>query len=126
MVKSPALTAGPTPELVALDISCPVCGESDDLQGNRTGDRIAVTCGSCGQTWERPVVPVCPQCSGSELRSVPLAILEKGRGTQLSVVGIRVVQLCTVCDAEDIERWQQNRPNPLMPAELPTVDSTGD
>lgn len=110
---------------MALDISCPVCGEADDLSGSRTDDRIAVSCGNCGQTWERPMVPVCPQCSRSEVRSVPLAIVEKGRGTQLSVVGIRIVQLCTVCDADDIERWQQNRPNPLMPTELPTVDSTG-
>jgi hypothetical protein len=38
------------------------------------------------------------------------------------VVGIRIVHLCTVCDAEDISRWQQNRPNPLLPAELPTLD----
>jgi hypothetical protein len=52
--------------------------------------------------------------------------VEKGRGTQLSVVGIRVVQLCTSCDADDLERWQRNRPNPLMPAELPTVEPTVD
>lgn len=108
---------------MALDISCPVCGETEDLDGTRTGDRISVSCGSCGQRWDRPTEPVCPHCSGTDLRSVPLAIVEKGRGTQLSVVGIRVVQLCTSCDADDLERWQRNRPNPLMPAELPTVES---
>jgi len=54
---------------------------------------------------------------------VPLAIVEKGRGTQLSVVGTRTVYLCSMCDAETLERYHRNRPNPLMPNELPTVES---
>jgi hypothetical protein len=65
---------------------------------------------------------VCTECGGVEVRAVPLAIDQKSRGTQLSVVGIRIVHLCSICDAEDIERWQRNRPNPLLPNELPTVD----
>jgi hypothetical protein len=66
---------------------------------------------------------VCPTCDGTDLQAVPLAILEKSRGTQLSVVGIRIVRLCNQCDADEIRRWQDNRPNPLLPKELPTVDS---
>jgi hypothetical protein len=54
---------------------------------------------------------------------VPLAIVEKGRGTQLSVVGTRTVFLCSTCDAETLDRYHRNRPNPLMPDELPTVGS---
>lgn len=46
----------------------------------------------------------------------------KSRGTQLSVVGIRIVHLCWGCDADAIERWQKNRPNPLLPKELPTFN----
>lgn len=111
---------------MAFDIHCPVCGETDDLTGTRTDDRITVSCHTCGQTWDRPLEPLCPNCSGTDLRSVPLAIVEKGRGTQLSVVGIRIIQLCEACDADDIERWQRNRPNPLMPTELPTVEAVGD
>lgn len=38
------------------------------------------------------------------------------------MVGIRIVHLCPSCDDEDIERWQRNRPNPLLPRQLPTVD----
>ncbi len=105
-----------------LEIVCPVCGETERLTGVRQGDEITVSCGNCSQVWQRPTEPACPECEGIELRAIPMAIVEKGRGTQLSVVGIRVVHLCTVCDADDIERWQDNRPNPLMPAELPTVE----
>jgi len=109
---------------MALDIACPFCGETEDLTGQRNEKAIIITCTACGQVWERPTDPVCPHCDGTDLQEVPHAIVEKSRGTQLSVVGIRVVHLCNSCDAEDIERWQRNRPNPLLPAELPTVDPT--
>jgi hypothetical protein len=56
------------------------------------------------------------------MQAVPLAIVEKGRGTQLSVVGTRVVHLCSSCDVEALDRYHRNLPNPLMPDELPTVD----
>lgn len=107
---------------MALEIQCPVCGEADDLSGARRDETITLTCGRCGQTWDRPTTPVCPACRGTDLQAVPLAIVEKSRGTQLSVVGIRIVHLCGQCDADDIRRWQDNRPNPLLPKELPTVD----
>jgi len=57
------------------------------------------------------------------MQAVPLAIVEKSRGTQLSVVGTRPVLLCTICDAATLERYHRNRPNPLMPDELPTIGS---
>jgi hypothetical protein len=59
------------------------------------------------------------------MRRVPLAIVEKSRGTQLSVVGTRRILLCVSCDADTLERWHENRPNPLMPDQLPTMDSEG-
>jgi hypothetical protein len=55
------------------------------------------------------------------MQQVPLAILEKGRGTQLSVVGTRPIQLCSTCDAETLRVYHQNRPNPLMPDDIPTA-----
>ena len=109
-------------DTMALQIECPVCGETNDLTGNRHDDHITITCGNCGQAWDRPTTPVCPACDGTDLQAVPLAIVEKSRGTQLSVVGIRIVHLCNECDADDIRRWHDNRPNPLLPKELPTVD----
>ncbi len=104
-----------------MSLSCPDCGESDDLAGVRDGDRIIVTCGTCGVSWERDPAPRCPVCGGSDLQGVPLAIVERSRGTQLSVVGTRTVNLCSVCDADALDRYHRNRPNPLMPNELPTV-----
>lgn len=59
------------------------------------------------------------------MQAVPLAIVEKGRGTQLSVVGTRIVHLCSTCDVETLDRYHRNRPNPLMPDDLPTLDPEG-
>jgi hypothetical protein len=106
---------------MALDIICPICGETEELVGRRVEDQIEITCGSCGQTWQRPTTPTCAHCDGADLQAVPLAIVERARGTQLSVVGIRIIHLCTDCDAEVIERRQRNRPSPLLPDELPTT-----
>ncbi|MEX0865033.1 MAG: hypothetical protein WD269_09195 [Acidimicrobiia bacterium] len=109
---------------MALNIVCPFCGETEELLGRRVEEQIEITCGNCGETWLRPTTPICAQCRGADLQAVPLAIVEKSRGTQLSVVGIRIVHLCNSCDGDAIERWQKNRPSPLLPDELPTT--TGD
>ncbi len=104
-----------------MNLSCPSCGEDDDLSGERVVEAIVVTCGACGHRWERSTKPSCPTCGTTELRTVPLAILEKSRGTQLSMVGTRPIDLCPTCDAETIAHWQKNRPNPLMPDEVPNL-----
>ncbi|MEN8234539.1 MAG: hypothetical protein ABFR89_06405 [Actinomycetota bacterium] len=104
-----------------MSLSCPTCGETERLSGERDGDRIAVTCDHCGTVWHRDLTPRCTKCGSDDIQAVPLAIVEKGRGTQLSVVGTRTINLCSVCDAETLARYHRNRPNPLMPDELPTV-----
>jgi len=106
-----------------VKLACPICGEVDDLTGERDDGSITVACGACGATWVRDTSPRCKTCGGRDLQPVPLAIVEKGRGTQLSVVGTRTVFLCSTCDAETLDRYHRNRPNPLMPDELPTVGS---
>jgi hypothetical protein len=108
-----------------MEIACPRCGEQDRLRGERHGDVIRLVCESCDHGWDRDPNPSCPTCGSRELRTVPLAILEKSRGTQLSIVGTRPIHLCPRCDAAALERWQRNRPNPLMPDELPTVGDVG-
>jgi hypothetical protein len=105
-----------------MDIVCPACGETEALRGERRDDAIALTCDTCGKKWSRDLRPRCPLCGRTDLREVPLAIVEKSRGTQLSVVGTRQIHLCEHCDAETLEQWHRNRPNPLMPDELPTAD----
>ena len=104
-----------------LDISCPTCGEEEDLSGTPTGDGLSLSCGVCGATWQRGSTEACGRCGSSDLQTVPLAIVERSRGTQLSVVGTRPITLCSVCDEEKLRRYHAHRPNPLMPEALPTV-----
>ena len=80
-----------------------------------------MTCESCGHEWNRSLKPTCPECGSTDMQTVPLAIVEKSRGTQLSVLGTRPIDLCSVCDAEKLARFHRNRPNPLMPDVLPTI-----
>jgi len=68
----------------------------------------------------------CPDCGEEEnllgTRSADsISIVEKSRGTQLSVVGTRPVLLCSLCDAEELRHYHAHRPNPLMPKNLPTT-----
>ncbi len=99
---------------------CPACGEKQRLSGARQEDVIHLCCDACGETWDRDLKPTCRRCGGSDMQAVPQAILEKGRGTQLSMVGTRTVHLCSVCDADTLAVYHRNRPNPLMPDQLPT------
>jgi len=102
------------------DIECPECGEADDLAGHPAGDLIHITCGACDREWDRDPSPRCPTCGGDELHDALRAIVERSRGTQLSIVSTEVVHLCGSCDAEVLARYRRGR-SPLMPAELPTV-----
>lgn len=104
------------------EIVCPACGEIEDLVGRRNDTQIDLTCERCGQQWSRETAPHCARCEGGDLQVVPVAIVEKSRGMQLSVVGIRTVDMCWQCDRDTIDRWQANRPNPLLPGELPNAD----
>lgn len=104
-----------------MDIACPECGETEDLVGRRSDGTIRLTCGACGSEWDRNLAPQCEKCGGRNMQPAALAILEKSRGTQLSVVGTRRIHLCSDCDAAAIERYHANLPNPLMPDELPTI-----
>lgn len=102
-------------------IACPKCGEDDALSGERTGDDITVTCGACGHRWDRTTRPVCPSCGGDDLLPVEKAVVERSRGTQLSVVGTVPGHLCRSCDAAAIEKLAAQLGNRLvMPDEKPT------
>lgn len=106
---------------MSLDIACPTCGEDTDLSGVPGDGGVELTCGTCAAVWMRPPSDTCARCGSEDLQTVPLAIVEKGRGTQLSVVGTRPVVLCSTCDADTLSHYHANRPNPLMPTDLPTV-----
>jgi len=106
---------------VSVEVSCPRCGEADDLTGEHVAGEIELTCGACAEVWVRGGAVSCERCGGSDLQTVPLAIVERSRGTQLSILGTRPVTLCTVCDDEVLKHYHDHRPSPLMPTDLPTV-----
>lgn len=108
-------------QTVAMDIACPNCGEREALRGTPRAELILLYCESCSHKWKRDLTASCPLCGGVDMQQVPLAILEKSRGTQLSVVGTRPINLCSDCDAETLRTYHANRPNPLLPDDIPTA-----
>ncbi len=114
--------------LVSDDLRCPSCGEDDDLRGEPVEQEadnesvgIRVTCGACGAVWERTGRATCPRCEGDNMYLAPVAIIEKSRGSQLSILGTRTTPLCWVCDRDLIDAQRQSG-TALMPDELPTLD----
>ena len=106
---------------MSITIACPVCGEKDDLVGESVLDHIRLRCGACGRQWTRSNQAECPKCGGTDLQVVPLAIVERSRGTQLSILGTRPFTLCSECDRETLRHYHAHRPSPLMPSEIPTM-----
>ena len=98
------MRAARTIESMALDIICPRCEADDDLRGEPTDDgRIRLTCDACNVTWERDPRPRCASCGGDDLYHKPQVILEKSRGTQMSVQGIHVEYGCWACDPPEVK-----------------------
>ena len=104
-----------------MTLACPSCGETDQLRGTPDSAGISVVCEVCRFQWVRDPSPSCPSCGEGDQFSAIAAVIEKGRGTQLSVVGTRIVHLCENCDAETIALYLGTRPNPLMPDQLPNA-----
>ena len=99
-------------------VVCPTCDEDENLDGRNIDGTIEITCGSCGTVWERDLTPRCGTCGRTDLRDALQAILDKSRGTQLSIQGMKVVWLCPDCDAEKLRRWLDSNV-PLPPDNLP-------
>ncbi len=108
-----------------LLVDCPQCGEEENLSGNISGEPgeevIEVSCDSCGFSRVRDRTPTCPTCSSTDLRQAARSIVEKSRGTQLSIQSIEVIYLCPVCDAADLATWNQSN-TPLRPREMPVSE----
>lgn len=105
---------------MSTPVSCPNCGEEDELDGRTVDGAIVVTCGVCAVEWERDQTPSCPKCASTDVRPAFEAIVEKSRGTQLSMQSARLIHLCSVCDAARLADYHRTS-SPLMPAELPTI-----
>lgn len=102
------------------EIACPSCGEAENLAGERDEQLIKITCQSCQTTWHRDPQRRCPRCESGDLYAAPVAVIEKSRGTQLSIVSTRSEYLCWSCDRDLIDAQRQSG-TALMPDQLPTL-----
>jgi Zn ribbon nucleic-acid-binding protein len=119
----PAPAATPLPVVSAADVRCPSCGEQEELHGRRSEGQILLRCLRCGYDGPRVAVRRCQTCGGADVVERPKALVERARGTQLSVVGYTTIGLCRVCDADDLARAIEHG-GAVLPKELPTVDPT--
>lgn len=113
--------AVPPPVVSARDVRCPHCGEDEELSGRRDRGAILLTCHACGYDGPRVAKRRCEMCGGDDVVERPKAVVERSRGTQLSVVGYTTIGLCRSCDADDLAAALAHG-GAVLPKELPTVD----
>ncbi|MEX2445924.1 MAG: hypothetical protein WD734_01185, partial [Dehalococcoidia bacterium] len=78
-------------------------GEDEDLSGRAEDERILLTCGACGWTWDRDTRLVCRLCGAEDLEGIPTSTLQDaGRGDQRTPSGIRLVYYCWSCHGNDV------------------------
>lgn len=82
------------------DLICPSCG-SEELDGERQGGVILLTCADCATSWKRDLTPRCPKCGGDDLEAVVKADAGAPAGPGPKV--IEVVYLCRRCDAAALD-----------------------
>ena len=86
------------------DVACPLCGETEHLTGERTGEAIVATCGSCGATWDRDLTARCRTCGSHRVVYAPKPLWEKGRGDQRTPAGRIDAHHCADCGDDDALR----------------------
>ncbi|HSH10554.1 MAG TPA: hypothetical protein VLA10_02115 [Ilumatobacter sp.] len=88
---------------MATEIVCSTCGTDEHLRGTPTDDGlIELTCDACATSFTRDPRPSCEKCGGFEMEAMPQVIVEKSRGSQMSIQGVHREFLCRVCDVEQI------------------------
>lgn len=79
------------------ELTCLRCETDEHLVGAADGELIRITCTKCGLAWERDPSPRCMICGHDEVRTVAEPVIEKARGTQLSIVGVTTTHYCHAC-----------------------------
>ena len=88
---------------MSTEILCSGCGSDDHLHGRPLDDGlIELTCDTCQVTWTRDPRPSCPICGGYDMEAIPQVIIEKSRGTQMSIQGVHREFACRDCDADKL------------------------
>lgn len=88
---------------MATEIVCGNCGTDEHLSGIPIDDGlIELTCEACTISFTRDPRPSCAKCGGFEMEAMPQVIVEKSRGSQMSIQGVHREFLCRVCDADVI------------------------
>lgn len=88
---------------MATEIVCSNCGTDEHLRGTPVDDGlIELTCDACKISFTRDPRPSCEKCGGFEMEAMPQVIVEKSRGSQMSIQGVHREFLCRVCDVEQI------------------------
>jgi hypothetical protein len=87
-----------------IEITCPACGTDDHLSGSAHDNSIRVTCTACELSWDRLTTPHCEQCNGQDMVCVPEILVERSRGTQLSIMGVQPHYRCRTCDADELNK----------------------
>lgn len=87
-----------------IEITCPACGTDEHLTGTANGDSIHITCTACELSWDRLTTPHCNKCGSRDMVCVPEVLVERSRGTQLSIMGIQPHYLCRACDADELSK----------------------
>ncbi len=105
---------------MSSDLVCANCAEEENLVGERDGEVITITCQECGLVWDRDLTPKCPTCGSVDVRVAFQSILEKSRGTQLSIQSMRRIYLCPTCDSDRLADYIKSN-TPLPPDELPVT-----
>lgn len=98
-----------------VQLTCPACGEDDDLSGQRDGDAIVITCGACGASRDRDPTPRCGLCGSTELASTPKPLWTSGRGEQRTPAAQRPAYACWDCGGRDVT---SAHPQPGTPGEV--------
>lgn len=90
---------------MATEIVCTRCGVDDHLTGTRRDDDlIELHCERCDVTFTRDPRPSCQKCGGYEMEAMPKVLVEKSRGTQMSIQGVQREFMCRICDEGEIRR----------------------
>lgn len=100
------------------ELICPRCETDEHLQGERSDDVIHISCTGCGLTWDRDLSPKCVSCGAESEHTISEPVIEKARGTQLSIVGMTTTYYCHGCyKREYLNREYRHIPPGGNPAE---------